>query len=261
MVEPILTLEARGNVLLSVMMEHLRLSDAEVQKEILRAHELVVDRLATKGIAYRNLRSALVPRPDRLEAGFVFDSTRIESGWYGLDVARMVLSLMSKTQNSSILVGDLVHSNEKSAQLLLRHHLKPREPTRLPHSSLIFCVYFNNLSGQVLEDLDNSLRLNPAYMGHVEVTRASPMKEWLSLILSPIYVKQGPTFICAETDDHNDDTNENLPSWPVTDFGFKVVSIPQTYFGLFLSYKIERAVYRGFDEDGLFALRAISADP
>jgi hypothetical protein len=259
--EPILTLEARGNVLLRVMTHYLGMSDAQIRREILLAHQFVIDRLAEKGIAYRGLRSALVPRPDRFEAGFLFDSTLIDSGWYGLDVARMVLPLLGKNQNGSILIGDLIHTREENAQFLLKHYLRANRPTGIPRSSLVFCVYLNNLTGQILMDLVKGLRSNSAYMGYVEVRRASPMKEWLSLVLSRIYVKRGTVFICAETDDHDEDSDENSPSWPVSDYGSRVASIPETYFGLFLSYKIERAVYRGFEEDGLFALRAISAAP
>jgi len=87
------------------------------------------------------------------------------------------------------------------------------------------------------------------------------MKDWMSAALGPCYLKAGRQFICAHEDDVPNDENDNLPMWPLEDHGYGYSSLQSIYFDLFLSYKIERAVYPGFEDDTRFGLSAISDAP
>ena len=42
---------------------------------------------------------------------------------------------------------------------------------------------------------------------------------------------------------------DNGPGWPLEEHGYTCSSIRPMYFNHFLTYKIERAVYPGFDSD------------
>ena len=47
-------------------------------------------------------------------------------------------------------------------------------------------------------------------------------------------------------------------TYPFERFGYQCKSIPLTYFGPFLGYKIERGVFPGFESDTLLSLNSIS---
>jgi hypothetical protein len=59
-------------------------------------------------------------------------------------------------------------------------------------------------------------------------------------------------------DDVPNEENVNILAYPFEDFGYEVFSLQSCYFGVFLGYKIERAVYAGFKVDTEMALNAVS---
>jgi hypothetical protein len=67
--------------------------------------------------------------------------------------------------------------------------------------------------------------------------------------------------LCAHKDDVPNEEDYNLPSWPLDEHGYQYSSLQSIYFDLFLSYKIERAIYPGFEDDTKFGLTAISHLP
>jgi hypothetical protein len=81
--KPIHTLDARDNVMLEVMRDYFNLDPRRMYYEIQGMREMVEGTLRQKGVNYDELRSALVPSQDRREIALVFDSTAVESHWYG----------------------------------------------------------------------------------------------------------------------------------------------------------------------------------
>lgn len=259
--QPILTLDARDSVFLEVMADYSALTDLQVRREIVGAHKELLRVLAAKGIDYQSLKAGLVPSADRLERGFVFDTPLIESNWYGYDVAQVLLPLVNRRTTCSFLLGDLIHKNQDRAFEVLQHSLRLHKPCEVADTSQLYCIYINNLSQRMVETLHEGLKAYDPYVGFIDVTFSSPMKNWLSVTLVNGYVKRGTTFVGSHEDDLPNEEDYNLPGWPLERYNYDCRSIQATYFSLFLSYKIERAVFAGFESDTRFALAAISDHP
>src|SRR4051794_4088020 len=103
--------------------------------------EALVTGFAAKGVAYANLRNGLVPQRDRLEIGPLFDSTRVDSGWYGYEVANRLIPLLPRDLLCAILSGNLlIDDQDLGCDLVERHAVAPR-PAELSHASQLYCVY------------------------------------------------------------------------------------------------------------------------
>ncbi len=98
--------------------------------------------LASKGIKYSDLKSALVPNPTRREIALFFDTSQIENSWYGLQVHDKVMPLFSKESNHSILTGDYIGKNEHQQNLFeaLREMLVPARDVRFRHSTQFYIL-------------------------------------------------------------------------------------------------------------------------
>lgn len=255
---PIWTLEARDSVFLEVMTEEFSLSDAQIRRLLVSSHEQVIAALSRKGVGYAELKWALMPRSDRAERAYFFDRRLIDSDSYGRAVVRRLLPLLHRDATCSFLVGDLIPEDKEWALGVLsgEEHLRPRES--LSDSRQLYCIYINNLTSRMAHQLHEGLTSYDAYAGYADTTFSSDMKNWLSVTLVNRYLKVGPTFLTMGEDDDDRHEDVNVPGWPLEAFGYRYRSVAWTDFNLFLSYKIERAVYKGFEGDTRFALASIS---
>ncbi len=256
--QPIHTLNARGHVMLETLRDHLGIAAPQMRQEILLLHGDVVRILASKGIQYSDLRSALVPSADRHEACFIFDSTEIESGMYGAEVFKQVLPLLEPRTTQSVLVGDLLGNDQELVFKILRESMILARSFTFRHSTLLYGVYINNLSNANLTQLHERLATFSAYLGHIPTSFASRAKTYLSLCMANLFVKRNKTLILGHEGDRSNAEDINITLYPLEDFGYKVASLQEHYFGIFLSYKIERPVFGAFAVDSEMALNAIS---
>ena len=256
--QTILTLNSRDHIMLEVFRDHLGIAAPQMRKEILRLQGDVVKILASKGIQYSDLRSALVPSADRHEAAFIFDSTEIESGMYGREVLKQVLPLLDPRTTQSVLVGDLLGDDQDLIVEILQESMILARSFTFRHSTLLYGVYINNLSSTTLSQLHEKLVAFPAYLGHIPTSFASRAKAYLSLSMANLFLKKNRTLILGHEGDRSNAENINITLYPLEDFGYKVASLQEVYFGIFLSYKIERPVFGAFAVDSEMALNAIS---
>lgn len=261
--EKIWTIDARDNVLLDVMSEVFDLSPAQLGRELWQARDLTASVLASKGVDYAKLRNALTPRRDRHEFAFVFDSASTGGQFnYALPAQERLLSLLpAKDFSCSLLSGDLIISNQERGFELLRQGLALHRQVRdLVDTSELFAIYVNNLTMDRASAIHNGLVDWDGYVGRILCTYSSRTKDWLSTTLGSAYVKVGKTFICDHEDDVSNDESYNLPGWPVEELGYRCISLQTMYYGMLLSYKIERRVMPG-ETDTKHALSAISISP
>jgi hypothetical protein len=97
-----------------------------------------------------------------------------------------------------------------------------------------------------------------AYVGFIPTTYSSPAKTYLSTTLVNLFVKHKRVILLAHEDDRSNDENINITLYPFENAGYEIRSIQQHNFSHFLSYKIERAPYSGFESDIHFSLNAIA---
>jgi len=96
------------------------------------------------------------------------------------------------------------------------------------------------------------------YTGFIDITFSCYMKTYVSMLLCNAFIKNKNKIIMGHEDDIDESENHNVLAYPFEENGYKCFSLPGMYFGLFLSYKIERKVYKGFEKDTTFSINAIS---
>src|SRR5438067_92796 len=142
------TLNTRDTVLFDVLMQHSELSYADLGPEIRMIHAETVEMLASKGVRYEELRSALVPHtePELADIALVFDTRRIDDDAYGLAIAQRVLPLLERDWNGSILEGDLIPHDEDKAFRILQGSLRCIRPAEIASTRQLCAVYLTNLN-------------------------------------------------------------------------------------------------------------------
>lgn len=256
--QTIFTLNARGNVMLEVMRDYFDLDSKVMRREIQMMHSATLDVLQSKGVDYSRLKPGLVPSTDRNEAAFLFDSDCIDSTWYGFEVAKAMLPLHDERSTHSILCGDLVGNDQEFIFNMLEESLVLIRPFTFSHGSSLYCVYVNNMSAAALENYHHSLRSFPAYVGYIPTTFLSRAKIYLSSVLVNSYLLHRNVVLLPHEDDIPNSENRNLIGYPFDEYNYEIVSLQASLYDLFLSYKIERPVYPGFDIDTEMSLNAVT---
>ncbi|MCE2486350.1 MAG: hypothetical protein J4F42_12610 [Desulfurellaceae bacterium] len=108
----IYTLNARSHEMLESMRNYFKIGPARMQHEIQGLLAQTKEILASKGIKYSALKSALVPDPKRREIALVFDTLNMQESWYGFPIYRALMPLLSRQSNYSILAGDYIGDND-----------------------------------------------------------------------------------------------------------------------------------------------------
>ncbi|WP_326975583.1 hypothetical protein [Caproicibacter sp. BJN0012] len=238
----IFTLDARGNVLLPVIVNTFNLTNDQCAKVILSEFVELKKKLQAKGIEYSKLKLALTPvHKDKKEVAFIFDSTLIQSNWYGNVAFQSILPALNKESTYSVLCGDIIAdtiplgiSEEIVFENLVQFH-----STIFKHPTQYYVIYINNLSNAQFEAIIDALSNLAFFVGYVNMTFSSRLKTILAYSLVNLGIKYKDTMILQHEADRDDAENVNNCGYDFEDFGFSVKSINDMYFGLFLSYKIE----------------------
>ena len=106
--------------------------------------------------------------------------------------------------------------------------------------------------------MNDGLKDFNAYIGYIDVTNFCYMKTYASMILCNAFIKSKNKIIMGHEEDVDESKNINMCGYPFEENGYNCISLPEPYFGLFLSYKIERKVYKGFEKDTFFSLNTVS---
>ena len=253
----IFTLDARDNMLLEVMQDRLNLDSTAMRREIEAMHSELERILVKKGVPYHKLKSALVPQPDRHEAGFIFDCREVGSGWYGRAIAGLVLPLLDKRVPQSVLHGDLLGQDQNFIFEVLEHFMVLARSFTFEHASLLYCVYINNLTDAGLKALHDGLARSPGYLGYIPATFHSVAKSYLSTTVATAFVKAEGRVLMPHEDDRPNDEDVNILGFPFQESGYRIASFQALYFGPFLSYKVEGSSAAFFPRDIEMSLNAV----
>jgi len=261
----IFTVEARSNVFLEVMTEHFRLSESRVFAEIQNSVRQLRGILDAKGVAYADLKRALVPSIDKTERAFVFDWTKFEVAGYGREVMHRLLPILDRRSTQSVLCGDWT-ARDHFADVLEASTAHGRNHPILRRNSgggdTFYFVYLNNLPKKMASDIDQAFTGYPPYVGSVDLTFQSLLKAFLSTMLVRAFVKHRTIVIQSHEDDRDPREDVNLLGYDFAASGYyQVRSVPIWLYGLFLSYKIDRPVASDGDTDTRFSLNALGQTP
>jgi hypothetical protein len=222
--------------------------------------------LASKGISYAALRTALVPQLHRREMALMFDTLdlRQSCGSYGSLIHTAVIPLFSKESNHTVLEGDYVDIWDGRQNLLFdmfKEGLVCAKDIVYRHSRQFYIIYINNLTDRMVETFHTHLSTFAPYVGYVDTTFSSRFKTYLSFILPQAYIKHRKIIIMGHEEDGDDNDDVNILGYPFEDFGFTIRSLRDTPYDVLLSYKIERPVFTGFEYDTEFSLNTVSPTP
>lgn len=262
-IKSIHTLNARGNVMLEVMRDYFKLTPTHMFNEIQGMRHLVEETLAKKKIKYDSLRSALTPSQNRREIALIFDTMKITSSWYGGEVMKRVIPLFDKNSNHSVLLGDYLDRPNKIDKIFeaFAEAVEPRQSIEFHHPTQFFIVYINNLTDSMVHRLDEGLTSYSGYAGIADMTYDSAFKTHLSTMLGHSFIKHGKTIIQGHEPDRDPSEDINMNGYQFEENGYTCRSICGDLMGVMLSYKIERAVYPGFEIDTEFSLNSIGLAP
>jgi hypothetical protein len=256
----IFTIEARENVFFEVLKNQFNLSSEQMYVAIRDSFSYFKDSFeANKGIQYKELRNALTPNINKHEIALVFDSSKIDSGWYGYHCFNKLIPLFDKKTAHSILAGDfLINHNHYFWKDYFFEVLISTKDDNFFDISNGYIIYINNLSNSLVKKITSNLNEFDGYLGYLNMTFQTPIKSYLSIILCKTGILHKNTVILPGDED-SWTQNENIHGLPFDKHGFKIMNIPDPYFGIFLSYKIEREVFDGYENDTEFSLNAVSS--
>ncbi|MCB0745405.1 MAG: hypothetical protein KDC67_15975 [Ignavibacteriae bacterium] len=257
----IFTLESRENYYLEVTKAKFKLSDEEMYRVIQQSFtDFVINLKSKKEINYKDLRNTITPNINRKELALVFDCAKLKSSWYALPIFNELLALFDTKTKHSILTGDFLagfdYNNPLNYQFINDLTLKDREEYN--RSGEYYIIYINNLSKSLFKKLIDKLKAFAPFLGHFDTTYQTIIKSYLSSILCKTCILFKDRVILPNEED-NWEPDMNIMGYPFEKYGFKICSVPSLYFDLFLSYKIEREVFDGYEMDTEISINAISS--
>jgi len=264
--DTIYTLEARGNVMLDLFTTVFDFTGEQIFNEIHSMMGQLRDLLGKKGITYSDLKRALVPDPSHFEQLFVFDYTKFPPGNYAINALDHILPHLSRKSTCSILAGDWIHhNNEVRFSEVYRASFGDNGPTRLVNREgqwdTLFFVYINNLARPSARHIDNALSQHPAFLGSVDLSSPSVLKAVLSTMLRRLFIQHSSYILMSHSGDEDGLLDIDELGIEAERFGYKSRSVPDYFYDLFLSYKIERRRLDEKETDGQYSLLALSSVP
>ncbi len=260
------TLEARSNMLLEGTTRHFKLNDPQVFQMVQGLLNPTVEILASKGIAYEELRRVLVPSRDRHDRALVFNYNKFDTGDYGRDVVDRLMPMLRRDSSHSLLFGDWLNGERKDMAFGIWLEWSPGAlgtvNLDLAHEqySPYYFAYVNNLTTADAAGIDQGFKAHPAYLGSLDLDFDSPVKSYLSTCLIRDFIKHRNLIIKGHEDDRDPVEDYNLSRFDFHQLGLTVRSLPLMYYGVLLSYKIERE-HIPEDGDRRFSLNALTPEP
>ncbi len=259
----IFTLEARSHVLLEVMAERFKMTDEQIFRDIQNTHRELVQVLASKGIQYKDLRSALIPSTKRNERAYLFDCSKVNAVNYGRVIIEHALPAFDPRSSHSVLLGDWAYYEEHNGWAIdeVRKALAGSAEPYIGDGHDLYIVYVNNLSDGLADAMHSRLQALPAYIGFLDLTFSSVVKFYISTMLVRAFIKHGKFVIQGHEDDRSNSENINMLPYGFEEAGYSIRSLQGLFYGVFLSFKIERPIFLPDDTDTKFSLLAMGASP
>lgn len=250
------TINARDNALLHYIFLQLADSDPRhfqhaMQQEAGQIRSL----LGSCGIRYEDLKSSLVPTREGIQAVFLYDWWEDPFWNYAVAFANRYLPCLRKDLRTSMLDGDLLGTAPIAAMesTLTRAHSHPVS------WQTQYAVYFNNLRSGDVERLHGELSKEPRYTGYIDVSFASPIRDFLARATTPRWVLLG-NYIIMANDDGSPASQEDPVGFGLPAHGYEVVSLMDSHFTGFLSYQIEATNAPRAVDDRILNLAAITGE-
>jgi len=249
------TLDARDNSLIRSIFYTFAHGDPQEFRDAIQLEaQHIRDLLKEGGVNYEELKSALVPTHDGVQAVFLYDWLD-HPGWnYAVAFADLYLPHLRKDLHTSVFQGDLLAQNAPY-ELFESHRVSARGEDIEWRTQ--FAVYFNNLRPTDVETLHRELSSDPRYRGYIDVTLASPIRDYLARCIPAKWVLHGRKVILSHGGDEPLVSDEDPVGFDLPGHGYEIVSLLDSYYYGFMSYKIESGSSAEADEDRVLTLAAV----
>lgn len=238
-------------------MEMFGFEPGQMRELVLGMHRQVTENLGEHGVEYSDLRNALTPGSKKHEVAFIFDSTRVESWSYGLELAKSWIPALSDLgpEKTAISVGDIIGLPAELAWSALNRHLVGPEDFPLLSPELYFATYMTNLTAGQLKKMDSELRSRTnAYLGYVDCTVWNPLK--FAMLLPQVGLRVGHKIITTA----DEDGNANLPGYPFEASGFEIIGVDDDQHSILLDHRLDNGVPAWAEDDSRIALSVLGGD-
>jgi hypothetical protein len=253
-------LNGRDNTLMPWIFFEFAKSDPQLfQRAMQEEAKQIRGLLASRGLGYEKLKSSLAPTSDGVQAVFLYDWWQDPSSNYAVAFAKKYLPSLRKDLRTSMLHGDL---DDRQAAMPIPAMEAALVKSR-PHSvnwHTQYAAYFNNLRLRDVARIHGLLSNEPRYTGYIDVSFASPVRNFLSRQITPGWVISGRKVILGHGGDDPVVSDEDPVGFNLPAYGYEVVSLVDTYFACFLSYKIEATDAQQAAEDRMLSLAAITGE-
>ncbi len=251
------TINSRDHILFDLL-QQFGITNQGLYNEIISSFKRTKEVLKKKNVNYSSLKNALVPNGNKNEICLFFDAHKTTNPtFYGIDIMNKFLPLLKSVNTCSVFHGDYIFWNKHGEENIreLEQKITYINYTNLKKTR-VFCIYVNNVPGSFIEKINKSLSNYSAYIGYSNVTCTSKFKWVLSFMLGS-FIKHNKYIIMGHEDDRSNDEDVNMSIYPFEENGFTNISIQDILFNIFLSYKIERPVFPGFELDEKISLLAL----
>lgn len=251
------TLNARDNSLLPWIVSLFPGDPQGFRREIQTELTHLTELLASRGVKYSELKSALVPPEKGLQVAFLYDWEDDESPNYAVEFATHWLPLIPKSLRTSVKRGDLLELNRPDSQL----DTSVTKASGLPVQwETQYAVYFSNLKPVDVDLIHRGLLSVPRYRGYVDVTFSGSVRNYLAECLAFGEIIHDGRVILSHGADEPYISNEDPVGFPLEANGFEVVSLIDVFFYGFLDYKIESSESSEFRVDVSLSLAAVTGE-
>lgn len=245
------------NVGLTSLVEALELNPQAVRALILGGYLSVESQLAAVGIRYASLKGALVPNNRRYEAAFFFDSTCIDSDFYGLEIADHWIPAVAQfgPTTTALSVGDIVNLPSELVWKELDNHLVRKRPFPRVPSQHYFVAHITNLSKGQRERLHAAIgAATDAYIGYVDTTTWKPIMT--GMLLPQVGLRSGDKVVTAQIEGEA----PNPAGYPFEANGFTSVGVDEFNYGTYLDHRLDNGIPQWAAQDSGLSLTALGGD-
>lgn len=259
------TFDTRNNIFWNVIQDYFKMDDKKMHEEICTQFNKVCKILNNKGIEYCDLKNILVPSKDKLDICFVFDSLKTKSkGCYGYEILKSIIPEILRIEKTSVFYGDIITGNSIESQQKVKNELQKYFPNKYfgnyVLSNQYFVVYINNITEKKKNDIALSLKSNSSYVGCIDMSFSSYLKDVLSMCIGQRFFKL-KNKICVPVPEDDTNNPQGYVDFDFSNYKFDIIGIEDTLYMSFLSYKIEHSYYAFDNSDQKLGLNAVVTNP
>lgn len=254
------SIDTRDLMTWEVIYNAFHMTGPEINKEINVLYDEMLGKLKEAKLEYSDFKNVLVPRRNKTEACFIFDSEKTDdSSFYGYEILNKMLPSILEQNNVAVFIGDIIYTKLEGIiqiQNELHNNFPDRDFSQDNELNKYFVVYLNNLTPNKLNLIKERMSTYQAFIGAIDMGTSSFLKNVLSFCLGQEFAKIEKKIITSFPDDDFEHAagylHCTLPN------GYEIIPMNEEIYSTFLCYKIARSFYSQDLLDQQFGLSSVT---